>query len=1441
MKKEVAGLILIILLLPALLATSIDNEISKITHYAEDYETGNIDYVQLVLYMGSIRQKLNEVLGAVSEEEGGIFEQKQIESALGSPTDETRWIWVEGEEREKKLDGAMPFWEKIVFDGKKIQIRLGGYPSIFNKKSPEFYEQLHKFKEQEDFESIRKLEKEYKGEAIIVYRLHFQVDFKRPEEQIDIQGKINEIQSLAETFNSDPSNSNAEALAKASVNAERSFESFFKQNNKECMPLMTEVFGAENLRDTMQTIQQEIDFYSGDNFEAMLNLNMCDDCEWNWVDINMWLEGRGPGFKYPKNAQNKGDFQGFKGKDQQSYMFETEELVNQIRDSLKQGNFEQATSFSNKLSMLTQAWNEESNDVYEQVQKEYDEKRISMSEEEMHKLWENYGWIKEEQEKRQKAKALRQTNYEERKSFYETLFSEYNKKESYFEQQEFEKRLIEEFKEKGEEICNNNEDDNDNGQIDCDDTQCGGKFCGRSIDTVKEGNDTKEISIDLYCIAGACQEKIESTEPEGPLCGNNICEEGEDFCLSSIIDCGNNTNSSECVATMDCGPIYCPKDCVVCSEYPPLNCSGKVIFSGEDENGCPLEPICIEKKIFCDVDSDCLQPLCGKAICMRIEPEDEVGKCELTELEECKEEECVGGEEVIIDCSGEKLVVKICVNGLWEKTGVDCKEESLGCSQCGDSCVPIKDLMIMDCTTPSQEFDCIEERGQCVVRNIKSLVKTECVVKNDCGGEQDVCSNGECVTIPKIIFVEPSIEKEIEKPSIEESKEIENQEEGIEEQEEIFGEIKPEEIQEEPIEQEIEESSAEESVEDVVTGNFIFNFFRSFVGAVTGFAVGDEPSETDSIDEGGDELETEIENIEEHPIGDNNIDSSSSSSGGSYECPDAGSPPDIEDNCWYKTIYDKNGCVSGYDVECGEGDKGDNQKDYGKDNERDEDREREEKERRENECRERCDRECYDMEIRPCVEDCIFEECGNNFECDADQVTKSCESRCEDEKDTKGCEEDCHPKCMEGEDTWKESEREDEHKEEKGVFMAGGGCRTSQGGKTEGFLWFNGWGDPFESIESLKYKYYSGGEADWCEWDLENFGRQRREFEAGFNQEFVEWFFTDYLTSSAEEWEQHISGIFELYWSNVDNIMQTAQRSQCLGKKTMPNYNPIELIKYESEYGSVEYWEEKIVTKIPGMDQEMELITPYMKVWVLPPESVIKHEMNKAMRQGRFPGPSEELFEKQKGLTEEKKQKIIQDKNLVGAIKDLNKEYNGNFKGALQMVDFGTEEIVFNMFIEINDKDLIKVTPLPPEELPQIDSTMKIDFNILYEIIMIEDKDMMGGYIESPPWAKKTQPMQKVKEVVNGVKMYFKFRSLMNSAKVSPNSNEGDIKDVFFGIMEKVMDDGNREEPNKEEFGKEPEEEQGEEGSGGMMTGKIIFEPEKEEEITNEINWINKL
>ena len=71
-KRVVLFLLLALFLFPTILAGSPDAEIQKLTHYAEEYEIGNIDYVKLLVYISSVRESLNEELGATHNIWGGL-------------------------------------------------------------------------------------------------------------------------------------------------------------------------------------------------------------------------------------------------------------------------------------------------------------------------------------------------------------------------------------------------------------------------------------------------------------------------------------------------------------------------------------------------------------------------------------------------------------------------------------------------------------------------------------------------------------------------------------------------------------------------------------------------------------------------------------------------------------------------------------------------------------------------------------------------------------------------------------------------------------------------------------------------------------------------------------------------------------------------------------------------------------------------------------------------------------------------------------------------------------------------------------------------------------------------------------------------------------------------------------------------------------------------
>jgi hypothetical protein len=1277
--------------------SGVDSEMQKITHYAKDFEIGNINYVKLLVYISESRQNLNEILGATEKEMGGILKQEKIKEILGEPIEETKWVWVEGEEQDKKLDSPVPVWKKVIFDGKKIQITLDAFPSIFTKKKFVNEEMKEEFNE----EGIK--------EGDLIYRLNFWIEFKKPEEQLNIKEKIDEIKSLAESFNLNPSQINAEILAKESVNAEKKFESYIRQNQGKCEDLMASVFGGENQMPAQSMIVQEINFYEGEKFEVIARLELCDECEWNWINLDLWTETRGPIPKMGGGEEMISPEQ-FKNKDDEYYKTEIINLLDSYKKSVDEENWKEANNIKQKLWMINEAWNQKANDVWKEINEEFKTKIESMTQQEQEEFNQNYGWIKQEQERKSKERILREQNYEERKQFYMNLFSGYDKKEYSFKQIEFKKRLIELFKEGGEEICDNNLDDNENEKIDCDDDLCTGKICGKGISSVVGGNGTKEIEVDFYCIAGECRAKEQIIEIKEIVCGNHLCEENE---------------------TIE----NCAEDCALCQEYAPIECSGRVIFKGKDEKGCPLEPVCIEEQI-CNADEDC-KFLCGVGECIE-------GKCKVKELSECSEEECADGAQKIMSCkSGESIVSSICVNKLWTDTGMRCSE--------GDE-------------------DIKEEIFE------EEIVGNVCTTRADCGREEDVCSNGKCISIPKSV--------EIRKPDLEQSEE--QSEENLQElevKEDSGQKSETEQDQEfqEPLKEEIteyEESSelpeiAEQSEEQTesLTGNVIFSV-KKIVGGITGFVIGITGF---SVEENGNEIKEEI--IEEDVI-------------------EKGE----------EIFEDREEKYAG-------GDMGEREEERKRDEE--ERRGDEEEDRRKEEQEERCKKDCN----RPCIEKCIRENCGENMDCNVDEESKKCEGKCQPD-------DSCVEKCMKGEgEWWKEFENKEEFKEQKGGFEAGGNCRTAKG-RTEGFIWFGGWGDPFEKIQPLKNKYYSGGNAEWCKFELESLIRQREEFEKGFNQEFVKWFFEDYLANSAENWEQAVSGVFELYWKNVDNQREIAFRMKCLDENDIEqvmDYNLLNM-SYETAYGKIEYWEEIKPVEVPGMDGKTTIISPYMKIWVFPPKEFIKYEMKKAMKNHEFPGSPEDKMERknEEGLTSKEKEMIKQDKKFMKMITSIAEEYGGSFDVAIQIKDSASDDIVFNLYAQINENDIIKMTPMLPEELPSKDVVVEIDFEKIYELIYSQEKDMGGEMIESPPWdRKKTPPIQKIKETVNGIKMYFKVRGIVNSAKITPAESEKDVKNLFKKFMPMMRGENEKEDITDEKIRSEDEEKDVWE-SKEVITGQAI-------------------
>ncbi len=219
--------------------------------------------------------------------------------------------------------------------------------------------------------------------------------------------------------------------------------------------------------------------------------------------------------------------------------------------------------------------------------------------------------------------------------------------------------------------------------------------------------------------------------------------------------------------------------------------------------------------------------------------------------------------------------------------------------------------------------------------------------------------------------------------------------------------------------------------------------------------------------------------------------------------------------------------------------------------------------------------------------------------------------------------------------------------------------------------------------------------------------------------------------------------------------------------------------------------------------------------------------MKQAMKNHEFPGGPEQKLERknEKGPTAEEREKIKQDEKFMSQIRAVSEKYGGNLDAVVRFVDNG--EVVFNLYAQVNENDIMKIEPMLPEEVPQEDVRIDIEFQKIYDMIYMQEKDMRGERIESPYWDKKAQPIQKIKDIVNGGRMYFKGRDMMNSAKISPEANEKEARALmksFFSMMGKG--EKNKEEMNQGEMKEKKDigEEKGVWEEKGKITGEVIAE-----------------
>lgn len=107
MKKLILLLLLFAMTPLALAADPVTDKVFAVTHYAEQYEIGQITYAQLKIYSNALREDIRLLMSEIvfGKEEGEHYagvSAEEAEKFFGEPTEYVDTVWIVNEEHAEQ-------------------------------------------------------------------------------------------------------------------------------------------------------------------------------------------------------------------------------------------------------------------------------------------------------------------------------------------------------------------------------------------------------------------------------------------------------------------------------------------------------------------------------------------------------------------------------------------------------------------------------------------------------------------------------------------------------------------------------------------------------------------------------------------------------------------------------------------------------------------------------------------------------------------------------------------------------------------------------------------------------------------------------------------------------------------------------------------------------------------------------------------------------------------------------------------------------------------------------------------------------------------------------------------------------------------------------------------------------------------------------------------
>lgn len=264
-----------LLLLASLSSAFSVSTLDDVASYAEQYEDGQINFLQLKMLLSASRESLIQSMQGElvqvreEEEEARGWGIETATKLLGEPTQYENWVWVENKRESRYTPEKVAVWRKPLFEGKKIRVSVFANPHAI----------------------------EQNGELLRYYWVDFDTLIPSSEPPLNFSEVVDNFKVLFAVYSQ--SGLGLWDIALEAAKAERALHGMLEQNAGKCADYLSALFGQQPRE--MDALRWSGKLHEGE--KGLLLLKTEERTEKDWNALNSWIEFHAQGPQEKKIEQ----------------------------------------------------------------------------------------------------------------------------------------------------------------------------------------------------------------------------------------------------------------------------------------------------------------------------------------------------------------------------------------------------------------------------------------------------------------------------------------------------------------------------------------------------------------------------------------------------------------------------------------------------------------------------------------------------------------------------------------------------------------------------------------------------------------------------------------------------------------------------------------------------------------------------------------------------------------------------------------------------------------------------------------------------------------------------------------------------------------------------------------------------------------------------------